>query len=278
MGLTKNCFIKFTETIIDRTKLFYFFVLFFISINTTYSQIKVPIYVNESHPPYLYTTNGKPDGVYVDVLREIDKNMPDYVIDIKSVPWARAKKFIEVGEIFGFMPPYYHGHDWEYVWPYSIPVHEEKVVVVIRSDIAESKSLVNWPNDFIGLIVANNTGFDGFGGSEFRKLVKEGKITLEEAATVKQNILKVLNGRVDCYMVNKGSLEWEVKQIDNPQSYSYSIVVGPTIQSNYVYLGITDRDNGKFDYKRDFLQKFNNEVYKMLSNGYVHKLYKKHLE
>jgi len=165
----------------------------------------VTIYVNESHPPYLYTKNGKADGIYIDILKKIDEKMPGYNFKFAPVPWKRAKFMMESGQGFAFVPPYFHGHDWPYVWPYSLPIMIEAVALICHPEILKKKRLL-WPQSYLGLSIGNNSGFDGFGGPKFRELVMENKIFLKERAKhTRENILKLLAKRFDCYMVNRGS-------------------------------------------------------------------------
>ncbi|WP_019612896.1 substrate-binding periplasmic protein [Psychromonas ossibalaenae] len=232
------------------------------STDASSKEIEVSIWVNESHPPYLYTENSKAKGIYIEVLTRISERMQGYRMTFKPAPWPRVKHMIETGDEFAFVPPYYHGHDWLYVWPYSLPIMYESVVVLCRKDILKAPR-PSWPDDYLGLKIANNNGFDGFGGPKFRQYVREGKITLEEAKTTERNLLKLARGRADCYMSNHLSYAWEMKRLKasgrlDEDNY-HQIIKGAVISTDAVYMGFTDRDKGKFPFKRDFHLKFNNE-------------------
>lgn len=238
-------------------------------------EIEVEVWVNDTHPPYTYEENGEAKGIYIEVMKRISQRMEGYTISFNPAPWQRVKGEVRRGNAFSFVPPYYHGHDWLYVWPYSLPIMEESVVVVCRAEVLKTPR-PNWPEDYLGLIVANNTGYDGFGGDRFRQYVGEGKITLQETKTTKQNITMLVKGRADCYMVNKLSYAWEMKQLiesgqiqaDDKLTIRESLV----ISSDAVYMGFTDRDKGKFYFKRDFHQKFNNELYKMYKSNEIRQI------
>ncbi len=228
--------------------------------------IEVEIWVNDSHPPYTYTENGTLKGIYIEVLKLISDRMKGYVMTFNPAPWQRVKKEVEQGDAFAFAPPYYHGYDWQYVWPYSLPIMEETVVLICRNEVLKTPR-PTWPNDYLGLTIGNNTGYDGFGGSKFRQYVGEGKITLQELKTTTQNIITLIKGRSDCYMANRLSYHWASKRLIESgrikPATQHKVRESLVISSDAVYLGITDRDQGKFPFKRDFLQKFNNELYKM---------------
>ncbi len=238
-------------------------------------EIEVEIWVNDSHPPYTYEKNGRAMGIYIEVMEKISQRMNGYTIKFIPAPWQRVKKEVERGKAFAFMPPYYHGHDWAYVWPYSLPIMEEAVVLVCRNEILETPR-PNWPDDYLGLLIGNNTGYDGFGGSRFRQYVSEGKIALLELKTTAQNIMNLVKGRSDCYMANHLSFLMERKQLFESgkidTNATHNLKLGPVISADSVYIGFTDRDNGKFDFKRDFLKKLNNELYKMYKSDEIRKI------
>ncbi len=256
-------------------------VLLLLSRLSFAQQIEVNIVVNDSHPPYVYTEEGDIKGIYIEVLKRVSKRMDGYTLTMTPAPWKRVKKLIRLGKAFAFVPPYYHGHDWLYVWPYSIPIMDESVVVVCHKDILKTPR-PKWPEDYLGLIIANNSGYDGFGGPVFRKHVKEGTITLTEAKTTQQNLLRLVRKRVDCYMVNQISVQWRIKTMlesgDLTEAEKASIVEGVIISTDAVYMGFTDRDQGRYYFKRDFVQKFNNEIYKMKKSGEIKGIYQEYFK
>lgn len=247
--------------------LYFLFVPFYVCSQTT----EVIIWMDGHYPPYSYEENKQIKGIYIDIMRKISQRMPDYNITFKAAPWQRVKKEVENGTVIAFAPLYYHGYDWPYVWPYSLAIMAESVIAVCRNDIL-SKPRPNWPDDYLGLRIGNASGYDGYGGRAFRQHVKDGKITLVETKTVKQNIFMLLKGRIDCYMVERLTYRWMMKKLNNSsvfKSTPYKILESAVISTDDVYLGFTDRDKGKFTFKKDFQQKFNNEVYKMKKSGEI---------
>ena len=256
------------------------FILFFARLSFA-AEIEVDILANDSHPPYVYVEEGDIKGIYIDVLKRISERISGYKLTITPAPWQRVKKLIEVGKKIAFVPPYYHGHDWHYVWPYSISIMDEKVVVICRKDVLNTPR-PNWPEDYIGLVIANNSGYDGFGGPTFRKFVKDGTITLAEAKTTQQNLLRLIRKRVDCYMGNQISVQWRVKTMlesgDLTLAEQENLVEAAVISTDAVYMGFTNRDQGRFYYKDDFVKKFNNELYKMKKRGEIKRIYEEYFK
>jgi len=256
------------------------FMLFFARPSFA-EKIEVEILTNDSHPPYVYIQEGDIKGIYIEVLKRISERMSDYKLTITAAPWQRVKKLIEVGKKIAFVPPYYHGHDWHYVWPYSISIMDERVVVICHKELLNTPR-PNWPEDYTGLIIANNSGYDGFGGPTFRKLVKEGSITLAEAKTTQQNLLRLIRKRVDCYMGNQISVQWRIKTMlesgDLTAAEQEDLVEAAVISTDAVYMGFTNRDQGRFYYKEDFVKNFNNELYKMKKSGEIKQIYEEYFK
>jgi polar amino acid transport system substrate-binding protein len=244
-------------------------------------EIEVVVLVNDTHPPYAYLENGEAKGIYIEVMKKISLRMEGYSIQFKPAPWPRVKEEIKNGRAFSFVGPYYHGHDWLYVWPYSLPIMDESVVVVCRDEVLKTPRS-HWPDDYLGLIIGNNTGYDGFGGVKFRDYVREGKITLQEVKTTRQNILMLISGRADCYMVNRLSYSWEMKQlIEAGQTKLYPkflLTESLVISTDAVYMGFTDTDEGKYPFKKDFHQKFNNELYSMYKSNEIERITKEYIK
>ena len=71
----------------------------------------------------------------------------------------------------------------------------------------------NWPQDFIGLRIGNVAGFDGWGGKEFRQLVKDKKILYQEAPGSESLIRMLVTGRVDCIMMEERAFDYEIKRL-----------------------------------------------------------------
>jgi polar amino acid transport system substrate-binding protein len=252
-----------------------YILTFFWSADLFAADIDVTVYVDDGYPPYTFLDKGRANGVYVKILEKAFANMKGYNVDIEAVPWQRGKRLLEVGKGFALVPPYFHGHDWPYIWPYSLPILNETVVVMCRDKILERPRPV-WPDDYIGLKIGINTGFDGYGGDRFRKLVKDGKIQLSEVHTTEQNILMLSRGRTDCYMITRLSYAWEIgrlKAAGKIDGMSYSkIKEGAVLQVDPGYMGFTDKDNGKFPFKQDFVKQFDIQIYKMTKSGEIQRI------
>ena len=153
---------------------------------------------------------------------------------------------------------------------YDEPILDEKLVVVCqRAKLTTPRP--NWPDDYIGLIIGNNSGFSS-GGDRFFQLVKEKKITLDEVKGTERNLLKLISGRTHCYMNDAISIRWDLKKLQNEGHYDgKSIIEGAVISSEQGYLGIiTDGQN--YPFKQDFAKQYHKVLAEMKRKGEIEKI------
>jgi len=151
-----------------------------------------------------------------------------------------------------------------------MPILNEVLVVFCSKSIL-SKSRPNWPEDYFNLSIGNNAGFSA-GGDVFWSAVKAKKISVQEAKGTPQNLLKLIAGRVDCYMNDALSIKWELKKLENEGKYDgVSLTQGATISSEQGVLGFTSKD-ARFPYKEDFKNQYINLLKKMKTNGEIQEI------
>lgn len=237
------------------------------------ADIPVTIYADAGYQPYSYAgRDGKAAGLYAEIVKVAFSRMKGYRIEIKPVPWKRGMAMLKNGTGFALYPPYMNLKDEPFTWPYSLPLFEEIVVAVCTKEVA-AKPRPRWPDDFHGLRIGNNAGFL-VGGEKFNRAVAEGKIKLEEASDTRANILKLGMKRVDCYINDRISIRWTQNQLVKegklpPGPVGVEMAVIATEQG---FLGFTDRDQGKFPYKTDFLKQFNAIIYDMKRTSEIQRI------
>lgn len=236
--------------------------------------IEVTIHVDGDYRPFSYSDKGEAKGMYIDVLRTAFSRMKGFDVKMQPVPWKRGKKMMETGRGFGLTPVFFHGHDWPYLYPYSLPFYTETIIALCQESVLKSPGK-NWPQDYIGLKVGNVAGFDGWGGEEFRMLVQQGKIQYEEAKGSKENILKLAYGRLDCIMMEEKAFDFVFKQLKASGAYiegqHVPIKKCAVIGQDPVYIGYSmpARKAGTYPFQFDFMQAFDSVIYKMAKNGEI---------
>ena len=240
--------------------------------------IEVTIPVDDAYAPYSYRgKDGKAKGFYIEILNKAFARMSGFKVTLEPVPWKRGKKLMETGEGFGLAPAFFHGHDWPYLYPYSLPFANETIISVCHAqELVKPRS--HWPDDYVGLRVGNVEGFDGWGGQAFYALVKAGKIQYEEAKGSVENIIKLGLGRVQCIMMEENAFDLEYSTLKKSGDYDaekfHSLKKGAFIGIDPVYIGYSKKalESGKYPFHNEFRQAFDSEIYKMTRSGEIKKL------
>lgn len=235
-------------------------------------EVNITIHVDDGYRPFSYAEDKEAKGIYIDVLKVAFSRMEGYNVSIQPIPWKRGKKMAENGEIMGLAPAFFHGHDWGYVFPYSLPFYTETIVSICRPGVM-TQDRDNWPSDYIGLKIGNISGFGGWGGDEFHKLVEEGKISYQENKGSQALIKKLLVKRVDCIMMESAAFDFEFSLLKEAETRYENAVVhkAAIIGEDPVYIGYSRPwfVEKKEENQLDFMQKFDSEIYKMTKSGEI---------
>lgn len=237
------------------------------------ADIPVTIYADAGYQPYSYAgKHGEAAGLYAEIVKVAFARMKGYRIEIKPVPWKRGMSMLKAGTAFALYPPYMNLKEEPFTWPYSLPLFEEIVVAVCTREVA-ARPRPRWPEDFYGLTIGNNAGFL-VGGDKFNEAVKSGKIKLEDAADTRTNILKLGMKRIDCYINDRISIRLTQNELvrEGRLRSGPLAVESAVIAREHGFLGFTDRDQGRFPFKTDFVKQFDAVVYDMKRNGEIERI------
>ncbi len=209
------------------------FVLLFLMLfphNGFGKDIEVIIYVDNGYKPFSYIEDDEARGMYIDVLKAVFKKMNGFKVRMTPVPWKRGKHMMEKGSGFGLAPAFYHGHDWPYLYPYSLPFYTETIIAICNENILKQPK-PDWPEDYKGLNIGNVAGYDGWGGDKFRALVRDGKIDYFELNGSEKIIRTLLTKRCDCIMMENRAFDYEINRmkkagIYDPETGKYKAEIG----------------------------------------------------
>jgi polar amino acid transport system substrate-binding protein len=235
--------------------------------------IAVTIYADAGYQPYSYAgRDGEAAGLYSEIVKVAFARMKGYKIAIKPVPWKRGMAMMKSGAAFALYPPYMNLKDEPFTWPYSLPLFDEIVVAVCTREVA-ARPRRRWPEDYYGLKIGNNAGFL-VGGDKFNEAVGAGKIKLEEASDTRTNILKLGMKRIDCYINDRMSIRWTQMQLTREGRLPAAPVGMETvvIATEQGFLGFSDRDQGRYPFKTDFIKQFDAIVYDMKRKGEIERI------
>ncbi|MBT3310327.1 MAG: transporter substrate-binding domain-containing protein [Gammaproteobacteria bacterium] len=259
-----------------RKVILFLYMLLIPPLEVMAEEVQVQVYADQDYPPYSYIEQGEVKGIYTEVVKRVFDRMEGYRVSIAALPWKRGLSYIEQGKGFAIFPPYHRPQQRPYIWPYSMPILDERVVVFCTEEVLNRLIRPNWPEDYYGLKIANNAGYK-LGGDAFWSAVKAGKIKLQESGGNRSNLMKLGLKRVDCYMNDRISILFELKNLKSQGLYDEGgrharLAEGATITLEQGFLGITDRDGGAFSYKEDFLKKFNTVIYEMRKSGELNRI------
>nr|WP_199067933.1 transporter substrate-binding domain-containing protein [Chromobacterium sp. ASV5] len=234
----------------------------------------VTILADDNYPPYSYAWQGQSVGIYNTILRVASARLPDYQIELKPVPYKRGLAELESGRSLALSPPYYRPRERPYIGLYSVPILKEQVAAFCRP-AAIKKAHPQWPDDYRGLRFGNNPGFR-LGGAAFWTYVARGDIQVEEAADARSNLLKLLHGRIDCYLNDKLAIDFELARLEHQGDYlpesGHALFQSGPISEEAGHVGLTNRDRGRFPYKADFLRQLNAALEDMQRNGTIDRI------
>ncbi|WP_152680203.1 substrate-binding periplasmic protein [Chromobacterium subtsugae] len=237
----------------------------------------VTILTDNGYPPYSYEAAGQAQGIYNDILRAASSQLRSFQIELKPVPWKRGLAELENGKALALSPPYYRPRERPYMQPYSVPMLSEQVVAYCRAAVAQPPRK-RWPDDYRGLRFGNNAGFRP-GGDAFWSMVGQGQIALEEAADVRTNLLKVIRGHLDCYLNDKLAIQLELARLQQQGLYAPgALLLTANVSEEQGYVGFTDRDQGRFPYKQEFLRQLNQALSDMKRSGQIDRIINRALD
>jgi polar amino acid transport system substrate-binding protein len=256
-----------------------FFIIFYLIFSIyTFSITNITIYSDSNYPPYCYEENGKAKGLYIDILNHIFSKMKNYNIKFQPIPWERGKVLMQQGRGFALVPPYYHGYDWEYLYPYSLPIYKEKVVIISLKN--NNNSSLKFPDDYYNKTISNIRGYDGWLSPELKKLLLNNKIKLDNTSTSsKQQIRKLINKRVNFILLEKFVFEYTLKKLNKEKIIDNSLsdfIINFTVTEEPVYIGYSKYFNAP--YSLDFKQEFDNLLYLAQKNNEFQEIINKYIK
>lgn len=237
------------------------------------------IYGDDGYPPYSYVENGQMKGIYTDILREALRTMPQYRVQLRPVPWKRGVLMMQTGEAFALYPPYALPGERPTV-SYSAPLLTEHVAVFCNQEVAKRRKLASWPLDYRGLRIGVNAGFL-VGDAAYHAAVREGTLKVDMAKGTRSNLLKLMHGRVDCYINDRLSVHWELQRLRREgQVLPAMLAIKETAQlaSQQGYLGYGPVLPATAPYRADFIARFNLALAQMQQNGEIRRIVERALQ
>lgn len=164
----------------------------------------VVVNVDAENPPFMYSTSGHPAGLYPDLIREVFAHT-SFRVQLKAVPWRRALGDLEAGS--AGVGGVYKTRERAARYDYSDPIYVERIVVVYAdSQPIRFRSLADLEGRRVGVM----SGWSY--GEAFDRAVREGRVHASAATSDRQNLGKLVLGRLDAALLVEESALTLVQQ------------------------------------------------------------------
>jgi polar amino acid transport system substrate-binding protein len=236
----------------------------------TAKTIDVELLLDKNFKPYMYVENGKVKGIYVDLIKEASAIMPNFNVKLTPVNWTDGQEMVKVGNVLGLVGAFFHGHDWPYMYPYSLPIGHETVITICHQQVLEQKR-EKWPEDYKGLLVANVEGYDGWLNHQVRSDENTKYVNFLEVPAIDVAYQMVSRKNVDCALFESTAFAFVVDQNQNSkdQQSNNQPVIGTQISVNPVHVGYSRKAiiENKFPYALEFQQAFDVAIFQLERSG-----------
>lgn len=259
-----------------KTKLYAIFLLpvflFLTALQADASQ-KIRLVGDLNYPPYSFMHEGEVDGIYVHIFKALLPRLEGYEVTLELKPWKRALEEARTGKAFGVFPPYYRPVERPWITQYTDPILEEQNIVVCNNEVAREKPRPLFPKDYYGLTFGKSMGFHT-GSEAFLEAVRNHKIRIQEAGDTRNNLQKIVLGRVDCHINDRRAIEWylmstrapgfdeDCPKLSDDPSANTPLVEMHVVQTEHGHIGFSNKVDS-----RDFILQFNAILAKMKESG-----------
>lgn len=239
-----------------------------------FAQIRdVTVYCDDTYAPYSYGEDGTAKGIYTEILQAAFSKMSGYHVTIKPIAWKRGLAYLAGGEGFALFPPYYRPMDRPFM-DYSVPILDEELVVFVRDDLMHPPRQ-NWVKDYRGLAIGINIGFASIKPEDRQQL------NVVEIKNAEVGLLNIGLKRLDGYVNDRISILWALKKLKASGEYKNTfptLVQGATLSKEQGFVGFTNKDKGKFDFKEDFKRRLNALLEEMKARGEIQAIIDKYIK
>jgi polar amino acid transport system substrate-binding protein len=200
-------------------------------------------------------------GFTSEIVSQIFKKA-GYQVKIYFMPWARVLAEVKTGE-YDAMYPAYYSEERSRIYAFSNQIAEGPLVLCKRSDdTIEYKNLIDLKPYKIGVVrgYVNTPEFDA-------AVYLNKKIVNND----KQNLLKLLTGRIDIAVIDKYTAKQIIK-IDIPHAAEKLDFLDPPLENKLLYVGFSKK---RKDYQ-NLLKSFNQALNEMIKKGLIDNIVKKH--
>ncbi|WP_022666654.1 substrate-binding periplasmic protein [Desulfospira joergensenii] len=224
----------------------------------------------ENTPPYVFEENDKLVGIAVDIFKETQIRAGFEAI-IQPLPAKRMVLFGTLGKIDGFIQSHLNSSRKTIIYS-SIPGYESMYSLFMKKG-DEHKFTGSKLTDLNGKRVGWKRGY-GF-TKEMSQAIENGNFIVEVVNASEQNLKKLINNRIDCFIDNHYAVMYLIKTMNLKDRISYSS--SPFFPKKGIYMAIGKKGTGIKD-KKIFMDKLNAALESIHQDHTVDKIVRKYID
>lgn len=221
--------------------------------------------VSSTWDPYEYEVNGEAKGIGIEITREAFRRM-GYDVDIEFVPFKRALEMIQTGEA-DILTDVNRTTEREVFGNFS----KEPILISTTCLFVKVDSPITFNGDIFEMAPYKfgiNRGYTH--GSEFDDAVKNKQLIVEEAEDTDQNVVKLINDRIDILIENELVVLSTLKRL-NYQSEVKTLQ--PPYRKKELYLMFSKKANVGF-----LIDPFDEKVREIKQDGTFQEIYNRYIK
>lgn len=218
--------------------------------------------------PYSFVADGEIRGIDHDLIQEAARRM-GLEVRFQLLPWQRMYNYLQRGQCDAGFTIFYKKEREEFAIYVRPPLHYSTYSVFVKKGGEFSFDSVK---DLYGKRVGNIRGYRV--SDEFDEWAMAGLIKVEEVTELKQNILKLQSGRLDCAIGHHDMSLMVIKDL----GLSADIIALPTPikASKPLFLVLSSKGSSIKD-KAAFAEKFSATLETMRNDGTYGKIFNSYL-
>lgn len=220
----------------------------------------------ENLPPKIYKEDGQLKGTYVDIIREVCKQL-NIEPEFQLYPWKRCVKMVKIGKADAIFPPFLTQERTEFLYFPSEPMSFTKnVIVAMKKNNIKMKTF----DDMKGLVVGVNIGYSY--GPEFDTHKKD--LKLDYCTDEKMQIRKLAAEnpkRMDIAVASEEPFKFMSKKLGLSDKFEVIFVLSE--KPSYVAFSKATGEKGKL-----LSEKFSKTLGRLKKEGIIQKIEDKYFK
>lgn len=208
------------------------------------------VYGDDSYPPVVYSADGKPTGILVDILRKVSARTGD-IYEVRLFPWKRAYEHARAGRaaVVGVSKT----TDRMAEFDFSDAIYFDDIQIVVKRGREFPYTQLS---DLKGKTVGGVLGASY--GNVVDAAIKDGLFKMDQDTGQKGRLHKVLLDRVDAAFIGNGTEGFDMVVRSDPELQARRaelVVLGTPLTRDPLHLAVAKSMN-----KKALIERFNSAL------------------